>query len=142
MNIEKAKVGSVGLIQETEDGRIIQLGMTEEQSTMINVLVAKISEASPLQNLGKDYEMIPNWKLQESSAQLLQQNKELREDLESKWISVKDRLPDSGMPVLIYDDGIGIGFRRDKRFFGLDVYKYEHNVTYWMPLPENPIKTP
>lgn len=56
-----------------------------------------------------------------------------------EWISVKDKLPELNIPILIYDEGIGIGFRSSKnRFHGLDMYKYEHKPTHWMPLPEPP----
>lgn len=90
--------------------------------------------------------------LETSNAQLLQQNKELREALETKWINVKDRLPEEGGRYWCYVEGYG----------DLGVYHYQWNCSYdphdnkfwdrhldngdkathWMPLPESPIKTP
>lgn len=32
---ERLDTGKIGLIQETEDGRIIQIGLTEKQSNML-----------------------------------------------------------------------------------------------------------
>ena len=31
----RLNIGAVGLVQETEDGRIRQIGLTEEQSSML-----------------------------------------------------------------------------------------------------------
>lgn len=67
-----------------------------------------------------------------------------------KWISVKDRLPDSFDVVLVYSDGfISISWREtEKRKNGIvgwhwnsypDSFGY---VTHWMPLPEPPEVTP
>ncbi len=55
--IERADIGSIGLIKETKDGRIVQLAMTEEQSKIIQILVAKMSKHKPLIQLGKEYDL-------------------------------------------------------------------------------------
>lgn len=66
MKIEKAKSGTVGLVMETPDGRIIQLGLTTDQSAMLNTFVASMSSEKALPDLGKDYELIPAWQSQHS----------------------------------------------------------------------------
>ena len=55
---ERLDIGAVGLVQETEDGRIRQIGMTEEQSQMLQVLVAQISKGRPLVQMGEEYDLI------------------------------------------------------------------------------------
>ena len=79
------------------------------------------------------------------------------EQLESKvarqpeWISVDDKMPDSGVEVLIADDlgNVNIGFYDDdfydagwailsgaKRFVPIS----KSRITHWVPLPEPPEK--
>jgi hypothetical protein len=55
---ERLNIGAVGLVQETEDGRIRQIGLTEEQSNMLQVLVASISNGSPLVQMGEEYDLV------------------------------------------------------------------------------------
>jgi len=52
------KTGKVGLIQETEDGRIIQIGLTEMQSNILQNFLAQLSQDSPLVQMGEEYELI------------------------------------------------------------------------------------
>ena len=70
----------------------------------------------------------------------------------SQWISVKDRLPEEDIAVLVYGQVLNdppdvIGVRR--RYNGDQEWKYtwesedgfiyrEDDVTHWMPLPEPP----
>ena len=56
--IERLNIGAVGLVQETEDGRIRQIGLTEEQSKLLQVLVASISNVSPLLQMGEEYDLV------------------------------------------------------------------------------------
>lgn len=61
------------------------------------------------------------------------------------WISVKERLPKNGVPVLVYGvRGYGIAFHTDKSFptrgewMGFYDLCNCGKVTHWMPLPELP----
>lgn len=62
------------------------------------------------------------------------------------WISVKDRLPNSGQSVLVCLESkavtealyLGDKFVRPE-MFSLRTYKFKTNkVTHWMPLPQPP----
>ena len=55
---ERLEIGQVSLVQETEDGRIRQIGLSEEQSKMLQILVASISQGSPLVQMGEEYDLI------------------------------------------------------------------------------------
>ena len=60
----------------------------------------------------------------------------------SEWISVKDRMPEEGVDVLVYGDiclnrkSVDVDFvdRESGNFFYYD----EGEVTHWRPLPEPP----
>lgn len=56
------------------------------------------------------------------------------------WISVKDRLPELYVDVLIFTKGGTIAVDCLERImsWGEDFYNYEQNVTHWMPLPKPP----
>lgn len=61
------------------------------------------------------------------------------------WISVKDKLPDNYLSVLLFDAPdreIFIGYMDARGEFQLEGYSYEYSLgchfTYWMPLPEPP----
>lgn len=55
---ELLEPGTIGLIIQEENGRIVQLAMTEEQSKMLQILVGKISEFSPLIKMGEEHDMV------------------------------------------------------------------------------------
>lgn len=68
-----------------------------------------------------------------------------------EWISVKDRLPEKYISVLITDvNGITADDRepekahldKDGKWYWVNIFKYseykEIEVTHWMPLPEPP----
>lgn len=63
MRIEEAEKGSIGLIQAQEDGTIIQLALTEEQSRILNMFAISLSQDMPLVRLGEDYHLVPKFKL-------------------------------------------------------------------------------
>ena len=60
----------------------------------------------------------------------------------SEWISVKDRMPEEGVDVLVYGyiylnrKGVDVDFvdRESGNFFYYD----EGEVTHWRPLPDPP----
>ncbi len=57
MELENLKRGNIGLIQQTEDGRIIQIGLTPEQSNLLQIFLGTLSKESPLIQLGEEYEL-------------------------------------------------------------------------------------
>ena len=54
---KQMKVGDVGLIQQLDDGRIIQLGLTDTQSRVLQAFLASLSKDAPLVRMGSDYEL-------------------------------------------------------------------------------------
>lgn len=61
------------------------------------------------------------------------------------WISIKDRLPDNYLSVLLFDSPdreIFVGYMDAGGEFQLEGYSYEYSLgchfTHWMPLPEPP----
>ena len=54
----RLELGKIGLVQETEDGRIIQIGLRPEQSEMLQIFLGTISQGNPLVQMGEDYELI------------------------------------------------------------------------------------
>ena len=64
-----------------------------------------------------------------------------REQEQSKWISVKERLPEQLTDVLSYRGHINLMQVDcvDEKGKWYSEYKYdEYSVTHWMPLPEPP----
>jgi hypothetical protein len=57
-NFERLDIGAIGLVQETEDGRIRQIGLTSEQSILLQIFLAQISKDSPLVQMGEEYDLI------------------------------------------------------------------------------------
>ena len=56
-----------------------------------------------------------------------------------KWISVKDRLPNSGTGVLVFtDDYCAYTAHYDGYWWLSGEPTLSYNVTHWMPLPEPP----
>ena len=54
---ERLEIGKLSLVQETEDGRIRQIGLTEEQSEMLQIMVAIISKENPIVQMGEEYDL-------------------------------------------------------------------------------------
>ena len=54
-NIEPYKVS---LVAQDENGNIFQLGLTEEQSSLLNAFVASMSKEKSLIRLPKEYDLI------------------------------------------------------------------------------------
>ena len=58
MEYGNVEVGKVGLIQQMEDGTITQIGLTKEQSEMLQALVGMLSdEKKPLLRLPKQFNL-------------------------------------------------------------------------------------
>lgn len=55
---ERTKIGRLALVQETEDGRIRQIGLTEEQSKQLQFYCALISKNQPLVQMGEEYDLV------------------------------------------------------------------------------------
>lgn len=53
-----AKVGSICLIQEKEDGRISQIGLTPEQSELLQIFLSSLSKESPLVMMSEEYDLV------------------------------------------------------------------------------------
>lgn len=61
----------------------------------------------------------------------------------SEWISVEDRLPDQGQPVIYWFSLLGVFAGKFERLNGTNLFSGERGflgdeVTHWMPLPEPP----
>lgn len=64
------------------------------------------------------------------------------------WISVKDRLPDTDMKVIVYDTLLGVATGYYEKVFNKEVHRwilnsavtsnYEPKVTHWRELPDPP----
>jgi hypothetical protein len=55
-NFQNLEIGKIGLIQETADGRITQIGLTQHQSDLLQELVKVLSD-KPLIRLPKEYDL-------------------------------------------------------------------------------------
>ena len=59
------------------------------------------------------------------------------ENGQPKWISVNERLPEEGVPVLTYRPCSFIPVMVDRLYNGEFCFSL-HLITHWMPLPEVP----
>jgi len=50
--------GVIALIQQTKDGRIAQIGITQAQSNMLQFFLAKLSEDSKLVKMPEEYDLV------------------------------------------------------------------------------------
>lgn len=57
-NFETLEVGKMALIQQTKDGRILQVGLTESQSALLQNFLAILSKESPLVQMGNNWDLI------------------------------------------------------------------------------------
>lgn len=57
-NFETLEVGKMALIQQTKDGRILQVGLTENQSALLQNFLAILSKESPLVQMGNNLDLI------------------------------------------------------------------------------------
>lgn len=55
---ETLEVGNIALIQQTKEGRILQIGLTVAQSNMLQFFLAKLSEESKLIQMPEEYDLV------------------------------------------------------------------------------------
>ena len=58
VQFERTKIGNLAIVQETEDGRIRQIGLTEEQSKQLQFYCGLISKNQPLVRMGEEYDLV------------------------------------------------------------------------------------
>jgi hypothetical protein len=56
-NFTNLEIGKIGLIQQTEDGRIVQIGLTKTQSDLLQLFLSSLSKESPLIKMGSEYDL-------------------------------------------------------------------------------------
>lgn len=55
---ENVEAGTIALIQQQENGRVVQIGITQDQSNMLQFFLAKLSEESKLIQMPEEYDLI------------------------------------------------------------------------------------
>ena len=55
---ENVEAGTIALIQQQENGRVVQIGITQSQSNMLQFFLAKLSEESKLIQMPEEYDLI------------------------------------------------------------------------------------
>lgn len=55
---KQLETGAIALIQQLEDGRIVQIGLTEQQSTMLQLFLSGISKESKLIRMPEEYDLV------------------------------------------------------------------------------------
>lgn len=55
---ETVEPGTIALIQQTADGRILQIGLTTEQSNQLQIYLAIISKNNPLVQMGEEHDLV------------------------------------------------------------------------------------
>jgi hypothetical protein len=55
---KNSEIGEITLIQGTENGRIIQIGLSTEQHELLQMFLAEISKESPLIQMGEEYDLV------------------------------------------------------------------------------------
>ncbi len=56
--IKNAESGHFGIVQLQEDGRIMQIGLTESQNELLKVLLSSFSDKQSLVLLPNEYELV------------------------------------------------------------------------------------
>lgn len=56
--LENLEKGSIGLIQEQQDGSIVQIGLSPEQSRLLQVFLSTISKERKLVRMPDKYNLI------------------------------------------------------------------------------------
>lgn len=55
---ETTTPGTIALIQQTKDGRIVQIALSAEHSEMLQIFLGKLSEVTPLIQMPEEYDLI------------------------------------------------------------------------------------
>lgn len=58
INIQTIPLGEIGLVQQSPEGRIVQIGLNPQQHNLLQVFLAAISEDKPLVQMGEEYDLI------------------------------------------------------------------------------------
>lgn len=58
INTETVTPGTIALIQQTEEGRILQIAITPQQSDLLQSFLAIVSKESPLVRMGEEYDLV------------------------------------------------------------------------------------
>jgi len=58
IDFKNLEIGKIGLIQQQENGRILQIGLTEEQSKLLHIFLGGISQKSSLVQMSEDYDLV------------------------------------------------------------------------------------
>lgn len=101
-----------------------------------------------LEIIAENMNVLDVWKEEQHLVELRDEIKQLERKLKvikssskRSWISVKDRLPELYMDVLVFAKGgiIDVDCLEHIMSWGEEGFcKYGYNVTHWMPLPEAP----
>lgn len=57
-NFKTVEIGKIALIQQTEEGRIRQIGLTVHQSEMLQSFLAILSQESKLVQMGEEWDLV------------------------------------------------------------------------------------
>ena len=57
-NFKTVEVGAMALIQQEKDGRILQIGLTIEQSKLLQIFLSTLSRESKLIQMPEDYDLV------------------------------------------------------------------------------------
>lgn len=58
LKLERLEIGSIGLVQETEDGRIRQIALDAESSQKLQIFLAALSNNNPMVQMGEEYDLM------------------------------------------------------------------------------------
>jgi len=57
-NFQNVEAETIALIKQQKDGRIVQIGITQAQSNMLQFFLAKLSEETQLALMPEEYDLI------------------------------------------------------------------------------------
>jgi hypothetical protein len=55
---EVVEPGTIALIKQLENGRIVQIGLTQSQSSMLQLFLATLSKENPLVQMPEEYDLV------------------------------------------------------------------------------------